>query len=68
MTNHQFIFIGSCLVMGSGVIGLPIGLLANASNSYYRDAGAFPGIVAIATGLIFAIKSLNAMLSENNEK
>ena len=67
MTRNRVIFIGACLIIGTGVISIPLGQLAMATNRMYGDAAPVPGAIAVIVGLIFGIKALIGMHAEERE-
>jgi hypothetical protein len=65
MSNYQAVFIGSCLVIASGVIGISLGLLARAMNQVYSDGAVIPGLAAVTLGCVFAFHALKGMSSKS---
>ena len=67
MTNHQAAFIGSCILIGCGIMGASIGAIGSAIRPGDGDASAVGGIALIG-GLIFAIVSYQRMKSEHKDQ
>ena len=64
MSNYQAVFVGSCIVVASGVIGISLGLLARAMNQVYSDGAVIPGLLAVFMGGLFAYHALKGMSSK----
>ena len=65
MTKNRAIFLGSCMLIGAGVIAVPLGKLAEATNFIYGDCSFIPGAIAALVGLALAVKALIGMHSED---